>query len=81
MLSLQFPVAALFALPIAIILLHVTIYLLDPYGLQQYPGPLLAKFTDAWLGWAVQQGHRSEVIHKLHKKYGIFPELSTVHAI
>ncbi|KAJ7898594.1 cytochrome P450 monooxygenase [Mycena olivaceomarginata] len=76
MLSLHFPVAALFALLIAIILLHVTIYLLDPYGLRQYPGPLLAKFTDAWLGWAVQQGHRSEVIHKLHKKYGSFVRIS-----
>ncbi|KAJ7935983.1 cytochrome P450 monooxygenase [Mycena leptocephala] len=56
----------------AIVLLHVIIYLVDPYGLRQYPGPFLAKFTDAWLGWAAQQGHRSEVIHDLHKKIWLF---------
>ncbi|KAJ7681316.1 cytochrome P450 monooxygenase [Mycena olivaceomarginata] len=76
MLSLQFLVATLFVLPIAIVLLQVAIYLVDPYGLRQYPGPFLAKFTDAWLGWAVQQGHRSEVIHELHKKYGSFVRIS-----
>ncbi|KAJ7868673.1 cytochrome P450 monooxygenase [Mycena leptocephala] len=76
MLSLQFPVAILFALPIAIVLLHVIIYLVDPYGLRQYPGPFLAKFTDAWLGWVAQQGRRSEVIHDLHKKYGSFVRIS-----
>ncbi|KAJ7275608.1 cytochrome P450 monooxygenase [Mycena rebaudengoi] len=37
----------------------------SPYGLRQYPGPLLARFSDVWLGWIVQQGHRSEVL-----KYG-----------
>ncbi|KAF7369570.1 Cytochrome P450 monooxygenase [Mycena venus] len=76
MLSLQFLAATLFALPTAIVLLHVAIYLVDPYGLRQYPGPFLAKFTDAWLGWVTQQGHRSEVIHELHKRYGSFVRIS-----
>ncbi|KAJ6526888.1 cytochrome P450 monooxygenase [Mycena vulgaris] len=76
MLSLEFSIATLLALPAAIVFFHATIYLVDPYGLRQYPGPFLAKFTDAWLGWTVQQGHRSEVIHELHKKYGSFVRIS-----
>lgn len=64
--------AAAAALPVAVVGVHLAIYLIDPYGIRHYPGPFLAKFSDAWLGYISQQGHRSEVIHKMHLKYGKF---------
>lgn len=39
-------------------------------GLNRYPGPLLASFTDWWRFWDVL-GQRPEVTHqKLHAKHG-----------
>ncbi|KAJ7095518.1 cytochrome P450 [Mycena epipterygia] len=73
---LQFFVATLLGLPAAIVLIHIIIYFVDPYGIRQYPGPFLAKLTSAWLGWVAQQGHRSEVVHELHRKYGPFIRIS-----
>ncbi|KAJ7275607.1 cytochrome P450 monooxygenase [Mycena rebaudengoi] len=70
------PLTALAALPAFVILVHLAIYLVDSYGLRQYPGPFLARFSDAWLGWVSQQGHRSEVIHEMHLKYGRFVRIS-----
>ncbi|KAJ7640704.1 cytochrome P450 monooxygenase [Mycena polygramma] len=70
------PFTVLAALPPAVIIIHLAIYLVDPYGIRKYPGPFLAKFTDAWLGWISQQGHRSEVIHEMHLKYGPFVRIS-----
>ncbi|KAJ7935986.1 cytochrome P450 monooxygenase [Mycena leptocephala] len=61
---------------LSILLTHLLIYLVDPYKLQQYPGPFLAKFSPIWLGRISQQGYRSEVIHKMHKKYGPFLRIS-----
>lgn len=49
---------------------HVLLWLVDPHKIRSYPGPLWAKFTDAWLGYTAAHGHRSEVVHELHKKYG-----------
>ncbi|KAJ6570988.1 cytochrome P450 monooxygenase [Mycena vulgaris] len=68
------PVVA--AVPAVLVLVHLAIYLVDPYGIRKYPGPFLAKFSDAWLGWISQQGHRSEVIHEMHLKYGPFVRIS-----
>lgn len=59
-------------LPAAVFLLHLIPWLLDPHGIRSIPGPFLAKFSDAWLGWVSAQGHRSEVVHEMHKKYGKF---------
>ncbi|KAJ7152191.1 hypothetical protein C8R43DRAFT_819494, partial [Mycena crocata] len=67
---------ALAVLPAAVVFIHLAIYVIDPYGIRQNPGPFLAKFSDAWLGWVSQQGHRSEVIHELHLKYGPFVRIS-----
>lgn len=64
------PSTVLAALPVAVILAHLIPYLLDPFNQRRIPGPLLAKFTDLWLGWTTSQGHRSEVVHELHEKYG-----------
>ncbi|KAF7319086.1 Cytochrome P450 monooxygenase [Mycena chlorophos] len=63
-------IKAALALPATLLAAHLAVYLIDPYGLRRFPGPFLAKFTDAWLGYISQQGHRSEVIHALHLKYG-----------
>ena len=67
------PVASWAALAIAAVLLvHLVPLITDPYGLRSYPGPFLAKISDAWLGWVAAQGHRSEVVHGLHQKHGTF---------
>ncbi|KAK0202541.1 hypothetical protein DFS33DRAFT_1224024, partial [Desarmillaria ectypa] len=52
------------------ILVRLVPYLIDSHRLRSYPGPLLAKFSDVWLGCVAYQGHPSEVVHDLHKKYG-----------
>lgn len=67
------PSTALAALPVAFILAHLIPYLLDPFSQRRIPGPLLAKFSDLWLGWTASQGHRSDVVHELHEKYGTAP--------
>ncbi|KAF7344377.1 Cytochrome P450 monooxygenase [Mycena sanguinolenta] len=68
--------AVLAAVPVVVVLVHLLIYLVDPYGIRHYPGPFLAKFSDAWLGYISKQGHRSEVIHEMHLKYGPFVRIS-----
>lgn len=64
---------ALAALPVAVILAHLVPYFLDPFKQRRIPGPFLARFSDFWLGWIASQGHRSEVVHELHQKYGTVP--------
>lgn len=59
-----------FAIPGVILAVHLIPWLLDSQGIRNYPGPFLAKFTDIWLGCVSKAGHRSAVIHELHKKYG-----------
>lgn len=62
---------ALLGLLFAVVVLgHIVAYVVDPHALRAYPGPTLAKFTDLWLGRTVALGHRSEVVHELHQKYG-----------
>ena len=56
----------------SLVLAHVIPYLLDPHHIRKYPGPFFAKFTDAWFGVICKQGHRSEIVHQLHLKYGAF---------
>ncbi|SJL18071.1 related to Benzoate 4-monooxygenase cytochrome P450 [Armillaria ostoyae] len=62
-----------------VILVHLVPYLIDSHGLRSYPGPLVAKFSDVWLGCVSYKGHRSEVIHDLHMKYGSFVRLAPNH--
>lgn len=56
-----------------VLAVSVVVYLLrNRYhnGLNKYPGPFLASFTDWWRFWDVY-GRRTEVTHQiLHKKYG-----------
>jgi len=58
---------------------HVIPYLLDPHAIRAYPGPFLARFTDLWLGRVVALGHRSEVVHDMHQKYGKFVRIAPNH--
>jgi benzoate 4-monooxygenase len=58
------------AIPTAFVLAHVVPYFYDPYGIRPYPGPFIAKFSDIWLGLVAKNGHRSEVVHRMHLKYG-----------
>jgi len=58
---------------------HLVPYVVDSRGIRTIPGPWLAKYTDAWLGRVAARGHRSEVVHELHKKYGTFVRLAPNH--
>ena len=49
---------------------HLVAYVSDPHGLRSFPGPTLAKLSDLWLARVAANGHRSEVVHELHEKYG-----------
>ncbi|KAI0309649.1 cytochrome P450 monooxygenase pc-bph, partial [Amylostereum chailletii] len=60
------------AITVVVLAIHIIPWILDSRGIRAYPGPWLAKFSDLWLTWTVLQGHRSEVVHELHKKYGAF---------
>ncbi|KAF9225866.1 cytochrome P450 [Gyrodon lividus] len=73
------PSTVLALLPTAVVLAHIIPYLVDPFKQRRIPGPLLAKFSDIWLGWIASQGHRSDVVHELHKKHGTFVRLAPNH--
>ncbi|KAL5499093.1 hypothetical protein ACEPAH_1611 [Sanghuangporus vaninii] len=63
------------------LVVQFVIYLTDSHCIRGngISGPLLAKFSDAWLGWVAAHGHRSEVVNDLHKKYGSFVRLAPNH--
>lgn len=63
--------------PIILLLSQFLVYLIDPQSIRSIPGPFLAKFTDAWLGWVSAHGHRSEVVHEMHREYGALLEFPT----
>ncbi|KAF9460031.1 cytochrome P450 monooxygenase [Collybia nuda] len=65
--------------PTALIIAHVVPYFYDTHGIRLYPGPFFAKFTDAWLGIVSKNGHRSEVVHAMHQKYGPFVRIAPNH--
>lgn len=60
----------LLLIPTTVVLVHVINYLVDPHKIGKYPGPFFAKFSEVWLGRVAAEGHRSEVVHELHKQYG-----------
>ena len=57
---------------LAILATHLVPYVVDKHRIRSIPGPWLAKFTDIWLGRVAAKGHRSEVVHEMHKRYGEF---------
>ena len=60
------------------ILAHVVPYFYDTHGIRRYPGPFIAKFSDIWLGLVAKNGHRSEVVHRVHRKYGTLYSVQAV---
>ncbi|EIN08191.1 cytochrome P450 monooxygenase pc-bph [Punctularia strigosozonata HHB-11173 SS5] len=63
----------------AVVVAHIGAYLLDPHNIRDIPGPTLAKFSDAWLGWVAAKGHRSEVVHEMHAQYGPVVRIAPNH--
>ncbi|KAG6906545.1 hypothetical protein DXG01_013253 [Tephrocybe rancida] len=68
--SLDITTLALVAPASLVVLAHLVPYLWDAHNARALPGPLLAKFSDLWLGIVSKGGHRSETIHQLHLKHG-----------
>ncbi|CAE6392320.1 unnamed protein product [Rhizoctonia solani] len=69
--------AALGALALAF---YVLPYLLDPYDYRRrFPGPPLARFTNWWMSSLTRTGHHSEIVQRLHEKYGTFVRLGPNH--
>jgi len=64
---------SLLATALFVSVVHLVPYVVNTRGIRTIPGPWLAKYTDAWLWRVVGRGHRSEVVHELHKKYGEHP--------
>ncbi|KAF8270465.1 cytochrome P450 monooxygenase [Lactarius quietus] len=73
------PTSVILLVPVLVILGHLVPWIVDPHGLRSFPGPWLACFSDLWLGRVARQGHRSEVVHELHEKYGTFVRIAPNH--
>ncbi|EPS94565.1 hypothetical protein FOMPIDRAFT_1054988 [Fomitopsis schrenkii] len=73
------PLLLLTAIPVAAVLLQIVAYLADPHGLRSYPGPFLAKFTDAWIAWSVNRNRWSLSVEDAHKKYGPVVRIAPNH--
>ncbi|KZT65615.1 cytochrome P450 [Daedalea quercina L-15889] len=73
------PLLLLAILPAAVVLVKLVAYLTDPSGLRAYPGPFLAKFTDAWIFWVVCRNRWSATVEDLHNEHGPFVRLSPNH--
>ena len=67
------PLLLLATLPVILGVAKVAAYLRDPHALRSYPGPFLAKFTDAWIFWVVSRNRWSRTVEDLHRKYGNVP--------
>lgn len=75
----QHPVYLILGIPALVLLAHLLPWLLDSYRIRDIPGPWLAKFTDAWLGYWAAQGMRSEHVHEIHQKYGNVARIAPDH--
>ncbi|KAI0294428.1 cytochrome P450 [Russula brevipes] len=73
------PALIVFLVPAVVVLVHFIPWLVDPHGLRSFPGPWVARFSDLWLGRVAQHGHRSEVVHEMHQKYGTFVRIAPNH--
>ncbi|KAJ3895324.1 cytochrome P450 monooxygenase [Lentinula edodes] len=76
------PLATLGIVIVGVLFTHILLpYLLDPYSLRRLsiPGPRTAALSDLWLGYHSAKGHRSEVVHALHEKYGRIVRIAPNH--
>ena len=57
---------------VAVLIVHLASYFIDSHCIRRngVTGPILARFSDVWLSWAVVHGQESEVVYEMHKKYG-----------
>lgn len=55
---------------IAALQLFALLYRIATSPLRKVPGPLLARFTDAWYFWRLYRGHFNTDNRNLHAKYG-----------
>lgn len=65
------PVAVLAFCVGLVVLTHAIPYIIDSKRIRSYPGPLLAKFSDAWLGQLAARGIINVAIHEAHIKHGM----------
>ncbi|KAG6815003.1 hypothetical protein H0H87_005926 [Tephrocybe sp. NHM501043] len=77
--SMDLSTLALVAPASLLLLVHLVPYLWDSHNARALPGPFLAKFSDLWLGLVAKGGHRSELVHDLHLKYGPVVRLAPNH--
>lgn len=75
----QNPLYFLLATPVLVLLAHLLPWLVDSHSIRDIPGPWLAKFSDAWLGYWAASGKRSEHVHGVHRKYGNVVRLAPNH--
>ncbi|CAE6373511.1 unnamed protein product [Rhizoctonia solani] len=59
---------------------YVVPYLLDPYDYRRrFSGPWLASFTNWWMASTIDNNCHSDVICRLHSKYGTFMRIGPNH--
>ncbi|EPT05697.1 hypothetical protein FOMPIDRAFT_1111194 [Fomitopsis schrenkii] len=73
------PLLVLAALPVVLVVAKVVHYLVDSSDLRSYPGPFLAKFTDAWIFWTVSRNRWSRSVEDAHIKYGPIVRIAPNH--
>ncbi|KAI0796080.1 cytochrome P450 [Abortiporus biennis] len=64
---------------LGLIVVPLVYYLFDIRGTRTIPGPILAKFTSAWLGWFAYRGDMSDRVHDQHLKHGPIVRISPNH--
>ncbi|CAO1615093.1 unnamed protein product [Sympodiomycopsis kandeliae] len=62
-----------------VLVLGVVIGYLRRPALLDIPGPFWAKVTDLWLVRAAMGGHKFEIVHEAHEKYGKFVRIAPNH--
>ena len=70
------PLLLLVVIPVGFVLTRIFAYFKDYSGLRQYPGPILARFTDAWIFWIVSKNRWADTVDRLHRKHGGFSTFS-----
>jgi benzoate 4-monooxygenase len=70
LLSLLFSPWSLVTLPIWLTLYYVLPYFTTYRYLARVPGPLVAKFSNIWVGLGARQGKKFARVDSAHRKYG-----------
>ena len=64
-----------------VLVVHIGSWFLDPHGLSRVPGPPLAQFSTAWMGWVGHTGRINTILHNAHLKYGKLSTSTTLHPL